>query len=479
MIKCRKKEGRGVIHLMKKIVLTILLFLLLLPLTEIQSQAAMFKDVGTTYRAAKEINYLAEGKIVNGDLSGRFNVDGIVTRAEAAAMVGRALNVDGNKRNTQFKDVGSQNFASGYIQSMANQNILSGYSDGTFRPNANVTRGEMAILISKAFGFEYGGTRSGAANALLQRGIAQGLKDGTFGFDQQIKRADFAVFLARTINYKLRLNPSVDFKFSATVTASSLNVRSGPSTNYARTGTLQQGAKIEVAYNVGPWLYFRSGSLEGFVHQDYVSGSNLPAPPKDESPIAQQVIVIDPGHGGKDSGAVGFGLREKDVVLDTSLKLKTLLAKTPFQVKLTRETDVFLELSDRVAFAKRANADIFVSIHANAFTSESANGTETYYYAAAQNTRSEDSKLLATKIQSRMLDAWKLNNRGVKHGNFHVLRENTMPAALVELGFITNKSDNEKLASATWRQRAAEAIYLGILDYYKEKGYNVNSYYNF
>lgn len=73
----------------------------------------------------------------------------------------------------------------------------------------------------------------------------------------------------------------------------------------------------------------------------------------------------------------------------------------------------------------------------------------------------------------------KLNNRGVKHGNFHVLRENTMPAALVELGFITNKSDNEKLASATWRQRAAEAIYLGILDYYKEKGYNVNSYYNF
>lgn len=465
---------------MKKIVLTILLSLILLPLTEVQSNAATtFDDVGTTYRAAKEIYFLAEGKIVYGDLSGNFAIDKVVTRAEAAAMIGRALSLDGTKRNTQFTDVGNQNSASGYIQSAVDKNIISGYKDGTFKPDANVTRGEMATLVSKAFGYEFGGTRSGAASALLNRGISQGMPDGTFGFDLPIKRADFAVFLARTIDYKLRLNTEIDFTDEYTVTATGLNFRSGPSTNYSIVGTLAQGSKIEVAYKVGPWLYFHSGSSEGFVHGNYVKGAGTTEP---VNPISQQVIVIDPGHGGTgtggDPGAIGFGLKEKDVVLDTSLKLKALLAKTPFQVKLTREKDVFVELADRVTFAKNAKANIFVSVHANAFQNGSANGTETYYYSAAQNPNVADSKRLAEKIQKRMLDAWNLYNRGVKSGNFHVLRENTMPAVLVELGFITNEADNKKLASPSWRQKAAEAIYLGILDYYKEKGFNVTSLYN-
>jgi N-acetylmuramoyl-L-alanine amidase len=203
---------------------------------------------------------------------------------------------------------------------------------------------------------------------------------------------------------------------------------------------------------------------------------NAPISTGNNNVLSQKMIVIDPGHGGTDPGAGAYGLKEKDVVLDTALKVKALLAKTPFQYKLTRDTDKTLSLNQRVSIAKEANADIFISIHANAFNG-SANGTETYYYAAYENPNTADSKLLATKIQNRLLAAWNLYDRGVKHGNFHVIRENTMPGVLTELGFIDNKKDNEKLASEAWRQEAAKAIYWGILDYYKEKGFYVSNLY--
>jgi N-acetylmuramoyl-L-alanine amidase len=459
---------------MRKFVFVILLALMFLPFSETNSEAAeSFGDVGTSHRAYKEINYLSQGNIVTGS-NGYFYPNREVTRAEAAAMLGRALNLNGTQRATQFNDVSSASFASGYIQSAVDKGIISGYADGTFRPGKPVTRGEMALLISRAF--EYGATGTAdAGNALLVRGIAQGMADGSFGYELDIKRADFSIFLARAINYKLRITPSVSFSGGLTVNATSLNVRSGPSTLYGKVGSLSNGTKVEGAYNVGEWVYIKSGSVEGLVHGAYLSGSYTPGEVSN-NPLSTQTIIIDPGHGGSDPGASGFGLLEKTVVLDTSLRVKNLLAKTPFNYKLTRETDVYLSLSDRVKIAQNAGGDIFVSIHANAYNG-SANGTETFYYGS--NSQSADSKLLATYVHNRLISAWKLNNRGVKHGNFHVLRENkTMPATLVELGFIDNATDNEKLKSATWRQSAAKAIYYGILDYYKAKGYNVSAYYN-
>ena len=129
-----------------------------------------------------------------------------------------------------------------------------------------------------------------------------------------------------------------------------------------------------------------------------------------------------------------------------------------------------------MSFAKRNDADLFLSVHANAFNAE-ANGTETYYYAASNQNTSE-SRALATYIQKRLLASWKLNDRGVKHGDFHVIRENNMPAVLLELGFLDAKSDVPKLASSTWRKEAAKATYLGILDYYHHyEGKNVSKYY--
>ncbi|WNS78983.1 N-acetylmuramoyl-L-alanine amidase [Domibacillus sp. DTU_2020_1001157_1_SI_ALB_TIR_016] len=449
---------------------------ILLSLCSIQSlvQAAGFVDVPS--RAAAEVNYLADGKIANGSSATTFGTDKTVTRAEAAAFIGRALQLDGTKRTTDFIDVGAGSFASGYIQSAVDKEIFSGYDGGRFLPGKEVTRGEMAVMVSKAFNYSFGGTLSGAAKALTSRGIAQGVEDGTFGADQLLKRGDFAVFLARAINPDFRLIKTDEFTKTMWANVGDLNVRSGPSTAYASKGKLTEDEKVSAAHKVGDWVYIKSAEVTGFVNAFYLRDTETKSATSDPR-LSKQTIILDPGHGGTDSGASGYGILEKDVVLDTSLKVNELFKKTPFTVKLTRSTDTFIELGDRTAFAKNNNGNVFVSVHANAFN-KSANGTETYYYGASNTANTADSKLLAEKIQVRMLTALQLKDRGVKKTSvLYVLKNNTMAAALAELGFIDQAGDNEKLKSEYWRNAAAKAIYYGILDYYKAKGYDVDSLY--
>lgn len=442
--------------------------------------AAYFHDVGTTHRAAKEINYLAQGKIVQGSLSGYFYPSKYVTRAEAAAIIGRTLNFNGTQRATSFKDVGKGNFASGYIQEAAEKNIINGYKDGTFRPEQLVTRGEMALLINRAYSFG-GNTTSQAIHQLMDKGIAQGFTNGTFGQDQPIIRADFAVFVARAINPKFRINYELTAIQQATVNASALNVRQGPSTNFDTVAVLKKGQKVDVLHIVGSWAYIHASNIEGFVHTAYLSGISSSNPTNSTNQLLQyiktQTIIIDPGHGAHDPGAVANGLKEKDINLSVALKVKSLFQDTGFNIALTRESDVFVSLSDRVNFAKKMNGNVFVSIHTNA---GGGTGTETYYYsAAATNPYVEKSKKLAQCIQKRLVEAWNAADRGVKKGNLHVLRENNMPAVLVELGFIDRKEDAEKLGSPYWQEKAAKAIYLGILDYYaSESGLNFQPLYD-
>ncbi|MET3696771.1 N-acetylmuramoyl-L-alanine amidase [Bacillus oleivorans] len=421
-----------------------------------------FTDVGTTHRAKDEIYYLASGGIIYGTSADKFSPARNVTRGEAAAMVGRMLSLDGTKRATEFTDVGAGNFASGYIQAAADRGIISGYKDGSFKPDQPVTRGEMAFLINKALNF--GATSiSGAASLLMNKGIAQGLPDGTFGQNLHIIRADFSVFLARSILADLRIEPNESFDQVAFITATDLNVRTGPGTKFTRVAQLQP-REVRSAYQIGEWYYITwAEGKTGFVHGDYLSNQAI----DDITKILQEThIIVDPGHGYTDPGATGFGTHEKDVVLDVATRVKGYIQQTPLQVSLTRESDRFLSLAERVTFAKEQGGDIFVSIHTNAYNGE-ANGTETYYYkAAATNPYTSQSRALAIYIQNRVLEAWGLYDRGVKPGNFHVLRENTMPAVLVELGFIDNTGDYQKISSPEERQKAAKAIFFGILDYY-------------
>ena len=421
-----------------------------------------FTDVGSDYRAKDEIYYLASGGIINGTSPDKFSPSRKVTRSEAAAMIGRALSLNGERRNTEFPDVGIGNFASGYIQAAANLGIINGYRDGTFKPDQPVTRGEMAIMISKAF--KYGATSiSGAAQILMDKGIAQGFSDGTFGQSLHIIRADFSVFLARSILVDLREKPSESFTKEMSVNATNLNVRTGPTTRFPAITQLQP-MTVKAAYQIGQWYYITWGNGKtGFVHGDYLGSEEKDAILETLENIH---IIIDPGHGYPDPGASGFGVYEKDIVLDVSNRIEGYIEQTPLQVTLTRESDKKVALEDRVSFAQSVGGDLFVSIHTNAFNG-TASGTETYYYrTASTNPYSSESRALAIYIQNRMIEAWRLNDRGVKHGDFHVLRENTMPSVLVELGFIDNSGDNKKLSSATERQKAAKAIFFGILDYY-------------
>ncbi len=152
-----------------------------------------------------------------------------------------------------------------------------------------------------------------------------------------------------------------------------------------------------------------------------------------------KIIVIDPGHGGKDAGAVNGSRYEKNDNLRFSFALEKAMKKQGFTVYLTRNKDVDMTLKARTDFANRMKADYFIACHRNSFALSTAKGMETWIYTYA------DSNTLryAQAIQDELVKVGVQANRGVKKGNFHVCRETNMPAVLCELNFIKNAKDNE------------------------------------
>ena len=215
-------------------------------------------------------------------------------------------------------------------------------------------------------------------------------------------------------------------------------------------------------------------------------------------------IAIDPGHGGYDTGTKGpQGLLEKDLCLDVALRLGQLIEENiaGAEVIYTRKDDRHVSLEDRTSIANAANADLFISIHANSSDFREARGVETYYLslatspqsrelatrenASAQSslhdlsdlvakiTRNEkiaESKLLAVDIQNTLSQRLQLvsgreTNRGVKQAPFVVLTGANMPAVLSEISFVSNASDESLLLESGQRQRVAEGLYRGIAAY--------------
>ena len=168
-------------------------------------------------------------------------------------------------------------------------------------------------------------------------------------------------------------------------------------------------------------------------------------------------VVLDAGHGGVDRGALAVDRRslEKDFALDTAKRVERGLRRRGYRVVMTRKSDYFVTLPGRVAKAKRERNAVFVSIHYNSARRRAATGTETFYY----NSRSYP---LAANIQRELARATSSPNRGVKRARYHVLRENTKPAALVELGFISNRKELKRIRSRFYRQRLADAVVKGI-----------------
>lgn len=188
-----------------------------------------------------------------------------------------------------------------------------------------------------------------------------------------------------------------------------------------------------------------------------------------------KLIVIDPGHGGNDAGAIGpTGVMEKTVTLKVALELKRLLEEEGAEVIMTRETDRTVsekgakasdieELGARCEIANRAGAHIFISIHADSFTRPEARGTTGYYYGKST---SGNGQKLADCIRRNLVEQLGTPSRGTQPCNFYVVKHTDMPATLIELGFISNKDEEKLLDSKEGVQKAAQGIFDGIEDYF-------------
>lgn len=204
--------------------------------------------------------------------------------------------------------------------------------------------------------------------------------------------------------------------------------------------------------------------------------------------LGHQVIVLDPGHGGRDGGAVSAaGLTEKAVCLDISLRVRRHLSAAGHTVYLTRHLDQDLSLEERPRRAAAWHADVFVSIHANSSTNAGASGIETFVLAVPgevstnYSTQAQPSQIvhpgngfdganmaLGFALQRSMLAATAAADRGVRRARFSVLRDAPAPAALVEVGFLSNPAEAALLATAAYRERLAQSIAQGIDLYFRE-----------
>lgn len=189
-------------------------------------------------------------------------------------------------------------------------------------------------------------------------------------------------------------------------------------------------------------------------------------------PLAGKRIVVDPGHGGDDPGAIGrvIGLEEEDVNLDVALKLRDKLQALGAEVRMTRDSDTSVappgagkkaELQARVDAANKWPADLFVSVHSNSFTRTDKNGTECYHARAA----SAHSRVLAALTHRKMVEQLGLKDNGVLPADFYVVKNTTMPATLVEIAYISNAEEEKLMADSQFRERTAQAIADGVKDY--------------
>jgi len=236
------------------------------------------------------------------------------------------------------------------------------------------------------------------------------------------------------------------------------------------------------------------------------------APSRDrrDAPTPLRVLVLDAGHGGHDTGAVGpAGLQEKDLVLDVTRRVARLVEdRLSVKVLLSRDGDYFVPLRDRTSFANKERADLFVSIHANAHREVASAGVETYFLSSeatdsgarqvaalensvvqlektparssrfdvvkailwdlAQSEFQLESSRLAEVVQDSMTQSLRIPNRGVKQAGFYVLGGAAMPAVLIEIGFVTNPQEEKRLKESKYRDEIARAIYAGLAEYKKK-----------
>ncbi len=260
--------------------------------------------------------------------------------------------------------------------------------------------------------------------------------------------------------------------------APSTNIRSEPSMSGEVIHRADPGEQFEYIESAGDWYQIRVNE-----HQTgYVSGTVASIGTKEDveetdaaetessqaqyartaTNLAEATIVVDAGHGGHDSGAISSNeaIQEKDIALSTALLLRNRLQDAGSNVILTRSTDDFISLDQRVQTSHAHQADLFISLHYDAVeVTNTMNGTTTYYY-------SEDDLDLANTVNRYLSQSGPLDNNGVRLGDYYVLRTNRQPAILLELGYMNSQTDLQHIDTEAYQSTIVEVIYQALRDYY-------------
>ncbi|OEH91500.1 SH3 domain-containing protein [Bacillus solimangrovi] len=240
------------------------------------------------------------------------------------------------------------------------------------------------------------------------------------------------------------------------------NLRSEPSLTGKIVGNASKGTTYQAIKHDRDWYEIKITNGKKAYVASWIVATNLKPKNDQSNPLNGKVIVIDPGHGGDDSGTTGFtGTEEKDLTLKTALALAEKLKQSNAQVILTRKDDRKLTLKYRVSISHHYEADAFVSLHYDSVRDTSVNGVGSFYY------NKQKDYPLASAIHKQLITQTKRKDRTAKFGDLHVVRENYQPAALIELGFLSNANEEALVNTSQYQEQAVQAIYDGLVDYFK------------
>ncbi|EAE7732401.1 N-acetylmuramoyl-L-alanine amidase [Listeria monocytogenes] len=253
---------------------------------------------------------------------------------------------------------------------------------------------------------------------------------------------------------------------TVTIRDDSTNIRNKPSRDGAVIEKANSGQGFAIQGVQGDWYKIRTTSgEEGYVANWVVDVSDkgqTSSPRSKTTKLSEATIVIDPGHGGNDPGAKGAnGTIEKEMTLKTAKQLKQKLESRGAKVILTRNSDKYVSLKGRTNIAAENNADVFISIHFDSLedTSKGVSGQTTYYY-------DNSDKSLAESINTTLGKYLPTSNRGARVGDYYVVRENSQPAVLLELGYLSSAKDERNINSASYRSQIADSVTDGLANYF-------------
>jgi len=243
---------------------------------------------------------------------------------------------------------------------------------------------------------------------------------------------------------------------TVTISNDHTQIRNGPSTDNDIIHFAEAGIQYEVTGETDDWYEVSGNGVEGYIYKNLIKQPESTAPG-----FKDKTIVIDPGHGGRDVGAIGAsGAFEKDFAFLTAQELKQELEILGANVQLARPEDEFVSLGSRISFSNTMNTDAFISIHYNSVPElPDVTGIETYYYQ-------EQNEKLASYIQSEVIKATDANDRGITNDNYLVIMQNVQPAVLIELGFISNEEKEDLLGTIGYQKKIVSGIINGLGKYF-------------